>query len=126
MSDESDREILRRYGYDPDDPVPRDQDGQRIIPDKLLRRLARTTWIPETEISQGAYVHRHDESDPVTEMELKVLFLLSHGLTRTQTAETLVKDLETIKSQMKTASYRLRAKTVAHACCQAIRRGLIP
>jgi hypothetical protein len=45
------REILRRYGYDPGDPVPRDDEGQRILPDRLLEALADAPVVPHRRIS---------------------------------------------------------------------------
>ncbi len=46
-----DRAIFRRYGYNPDDPVPRDEEGHRIIPTRLLEALAAAPLIPEERIA---------------------------------------------------------------------------
>lgn len=102
----TDREVFERFGYDPDDPVPRDAEGERIIPDALLDDLASDS-----------------ECSP---MELLALERISHGCSTNSAAAALGKTGESIKTQLKQARLKLRAETTAHACCEAIRRGLIP
>ena len=46
-------------------------------------------------------------------------------MTREMAAEATGRSLETVKTQLLGARYKLRAKTMTHACCEAIRRGLI-
>lgn len=70
---------------------------------------------------------RSNDGPPVlTRQELLVLVCLSHGLDERATAELLGKGMETVKSQSSSARYRLQAKNTTEACCEAIRRGLIP
>jgi DNA-binding NarL/FixJ family response regulator len=57
--------------------------------------------------------------------ELKVLSLRSHGKTLEEVAAETGAGLETVKTRLRTAKYKLEAKSPLHACCQAIRQGLI-
>ncbi len=64
--------------------------------------------------------------DPdLTKRELGVLSYLSRGLTPHQVADALGIGYETVRSHSKRAQFKLAAKNAAHACCQAIRLGLI-
>lgn len=57
--------------------------------------------------------------------ERLALECVSRGLTTQMTADVLGKSYETVKSQLDTAVYVLRAKNRTHAVAEAIRRGLI-
>jgi DNA-binding NarL/FixJ family response regulator len=71
------------------------------------------------------YSIRHQK--PLTPREIEVLRYLSLGLEYEMVAEALGRSLETIKSQAKSARTKLGgAKNSAQACCEAVRRGLIP
>lgn len=61
----------------------------------------------------------------LTETERRTLEAISRGLTCKMAADLFGVSPETIKSRIATARYKLRAKTTAHACCEAIRGGLI-
>lgn len=63
--------------------------------------------------------------DDLTQRELDALTYRSRGLTDDQVGTALGISQETVKSRLKTARYKLRAKNTTHACCEAIRRGLI-
>jgi DNA-binding CsgD family transcriptional regulator len=65
-------------------------------------------------------------SDELGELELAVLRCLSRGMTAQMAADANFFALDTVKTHLKGARYRLRAKNTTHACCEAIRRGLIP
>jgi DNA-binding NarL/FixJ family response regulator len=63
---------------------------------------------------------------PLTEAETVTLRLYSHGMTRAMVADQLCLSTQAIKSRTKNAREKLGAKTTAEACCEAVRRGLIP
>ena len=46
------RELFQRFGYDPDDPVPRSEDGERVIPDRLMDAIATAPLLSERNISR--------------------------------------------------------------------------
>ncbi len=79
--------------------------------------------IPEEFL--GLMTGARPEGDP-TRGELDVLIAFSRGLSYPAVAEVLGRGLETVKSQAKQARFLLRAKNTTEACCEAIRRGLIP
>lgn len=54
-----------------------------------------------------------------------VLQAISVGLTSIEAADVLGLEHETVKSQLKACRRILRAKTTTHACCEALRQGLI-
>jgi DNA-binding CsgD family transcriptional regulator len=57
--------------------------------------------------------------------ELRALQASSFGLDADGVSVVLGLSLETIKTQLKTARRALRAKNTTHACCEALRQGLI-
>jgi DNA-binding NarL/FixJ family response regulator len=61
----------------------------------------------------------------VSPAELAALNAISHGLTAGMAAELLIKERETVKSQLKAVRLKLKAKNTTHAACIAIRKGLI-
>jgi DNA-binding NarL/FixJ family response regulator len=63
---------------------------------------------------------------PLTDAETVTLRLYSHGMTITMVADQLCVSAQAIKSRTKNAREKLGAKTTAEACCEAVRRGLIP
>lgn len=65
-------------------------------------------------------------TEPVTVRELDVLRCYSRGLTADMVAETLGITIQTVKAHTRSARPKLAAKNTMHACCEAIRRGLIP
>jgi DNA-binding NarL/FixJ family response regulator len=109
---------------------PRKED----VPDALIEALRSAPTIAEWMIEEHARRATvslgghpaHEFNEVPTDDELKVLACLSFGMTNPMTAETLGKGLETVKTQIRTARYRLKAKTTIHAVAIAIRRGLIP
>lgn len=54
-----------------------------------------------------------------------VLQAVSVGLTSIEAAEVLGVPHETVKDRLKACRRVLRAKTTTHACCEALRQGLI-
>jgi DNA-binding CsgD family transcriptional regulator len=61
----------------------------------------------------------------VTARVLECLRYASHGLTREQTAEAMLLAPDTVMHHLATARLELSAKTTTHACCIALRLGLI-
>ena len=57
--------------------------------------------------------------------ELRTLEAISHGLTYDMAAQVLGCPVETVKSRLKAARYKLGAKNTVHAVAIAVRRGLI-
>jgi DNA-binding NarL/FixJ family response regulator len=70
--------------------------------------------------------HRLHRATALSPPEIEVLRYLSRGLEYEMVADALGKNLETIKSQARGARTKLQAKNSAEACCEAVRRGLIP
>ena len=66
------------------------------------------------------------KTDAVTARELDVLRCFSRGLNRQMVAETLGISAQTVMVHTKNVRPKLQAKNTTEACCEAIRRGLIP
>lgn len=101
-------------------------EGGIEIVNRILKAMSFYPLVPEHEIEvymRGANIYR---GEPLTKVQLDALRYLSRGLTLDQTADALFKSPDTIKTQMKSVRYKLHAKTTMHACCEAIRQGLIP
>jgi DNA-binding CsgD family transcriptional regulator len=87
-----------------------------------MRALIRVAAQPERwTIKAAPMVPR----DSLTDAELRTLQAMSVGLSRYEAAEVLGVGLETVKDRLKVARRILAAKTTAHACCEALRQGLI-
>lgn len=80
--------------------------------DALLRILTRVYEQPE-------------ERSTLTPGELRAIEAMSHGLGEIGAAEVIGVRPLTLKKQLKRARRVLRAKNTTHACCEALRRGLI-
>lgn len=79
----------------------------------------------EALLSALCDVHRAEETPNVTEGQLKVLEALSRGVGAVGASEILGLSAATVTDQAKKARHALRAKNTTHACCEALRRGLI-
>ena len=66
-----------------------------------------------------------DYRENLTERECQVLTAMSYGMERKDAAALLGISLETVKTRLDHARRALRAKNTTHACCEALRRGLI-
>jgi DNA-binding CsgD family transcriptional regulator len=89
--------------------------------DKLVQRMRdddRSTW-------PVRLLDDLEAAGTLTRSEKECLRYMSVGLTREQTATALYLSVETVKSHLLTARYKLRAKNTTHACCLALRQGLI-
>jgi len=70
-------------------------------------------------------VYSTTERTHVTPAELRALQALSVGLDEHGCAAVLGVGHETVKRQLVKARRALRAKNTTHACCEALRQGLI-
>lgn len=120
----SDREIFERFGYDPDAPVPRDEEGDLVLPERLLSRMADAPIVDESTLDSET--HPGPWTQPLlTKAEVRVLQCLSVGLGASGAADVLGVSWNTVNTQSKCARIKLRAKNTVHACCIAIAEGLI-
>ena len=87
-----------------------------------MRVLIRTVAQPERWIMGNVI---RIPRDTLTEPERRTLEAMSHGLDREQTGQVLGVSVEVIKDRLKVARRVLRAKNTTHACCEALRLGLI-
>jgi DNA-binding NarL/FixJ family response regulator len=109
--------------YDADEILARmrdDRDSNWV--EALTERLRDAPVVPEKGLS--TYV-RTNGNPQLTAAETRVLTAASHGLTNEMVAELLGISTQTVKTLLKLARLRLRAKSTTHACCVAIRQGLI-
>jgi len=61
----------------------------------------------------------------LTPVEIRCLQAASYGLQMADAAAAFGMGYETVQTHLKYARRKLRAKNTTHACCEAIRRGLI-
>lgn len=109
--------------YDADEIIVRMRaDHDSDWPTRLLRNIGRRPLIDESAIRNGTTAPGRRG---LSESELRVLEAFSRGMTAEMAAELLGVSPETVKTQVKSARYRLRAKNTTHACCEALRLGLI-
>jgi DNA-binding CsgD family transcriptional regulator len=111
------------------EPIPTDADEllarmradrESPWPDLLADRIEQ---VPLVDVRHLEHV-REDRNAP-TLAELTVLRCAAVGLYDSDTADLLGLSLYTVKKQMMSARYRLRAKNRTHAVALAIRQGLI-
>ena len=69
--------------------------------------------------------YRAEEEPELSPSEVRVVEALSHGVGQAGAAEILGLSQHTVNAHMKRISPKLRAKNTTHACCEALRRGLI-
>jgi DNA-binding CsgD family transcriptional regulator len=100
-------------------------DADSDWPDRLLAAIGRVPTVDEhhPRIAQNFPQPFRVE---LTEMELLLLKCMSRGMTRQMAADTAGIGFQTALTHLKGARHRLRAKSTSHACCNAIRLGLIP
>ena len=105
---------VHRYvdSYRTDDVQLVDQYEYERKTDFLIARIRAQPWPEERKL---------------TPQQLLVLQYFSRGLkTNTEVGEAMGISMWTVDSHLRLARKRLRAKTTTHACCEAIRKGLIP
>jgi DNA-binding CsgD family transcriptional regulator len=90
-------------------------------PTRLLEAISKAPIAEERNLR----IPRPSESG-LSSRELDVLRCMSRGMTLPQVADTLCLSFHTVYAHLRNARFRLRAKNAAHACCEAIRQGLIP
>ncbi len=98
-------------------------DTESDWPDRLLRKLADAPLVAEPAVDSPK-TYRLAEFSFLTPRELEVLHYASLGLENSHIADMLFVTVETVKTHLKAARYRLCAKNTTHACCLAIRAGL--
>ena len=89
--------------------------------DALLRDLEHAPLLADERGVRFSSPGRGD----LTPAELRVVAAMSHGLTAEMAADLLGVATETVKTHLKAARVRLRAKNTAHAVANALRQGLI-
>jgi DNA-binding CsgD family transcriptional regulator len=109
--------------YDADEILGRMvADSESDWPSRLLKAIDDAPLVDEEMIDSAIVAPwRTDLSDA----ELRVLEASSRGLTYEMTADLLFVEASTVRRHLKAARHRLRAKNTTHACCEAIRQGLI-
>jgi DNA-binding CsgD family transcriptional regulator len=109
--------------HDPDENLARmRRDHDSPWQDKLIDDLANAPLIPERSIPEFV---RMAQRYTLTPAERRALEASSRGLTNQMIADLYGISSETVKMQLKSARFRLQAKNTTHACCQALRLGLI-
>ncbi len=97
-------------------------DQEQMVPERLLRDLARAPVLDEQQISRGG---KSSHQGNLTPPELEIVKLLSHGYDGRMICEQLGKGEGTIKTQIKSAKASMNAKTREHLVAIALRQGLI-
>lgn len=115
LSDELQERLRRdlaemRAGATPSDWMPR-----------LLRRLADAPLLEERQLRSANPVR----TSVLTTSEVRVVDAVSRGLEAQMVGDLLGISGNTVRSHLRAARYKLRAKNTTHACCEALRRGLI-
>src|SRR6266576_1569759 len=104
---------------DPDDIVklPASWYINQPIPERLIRALGDKPVLNESDMSKtlapDVDIRRRDVR--LTNREIQVLTLLSHGLTNNQVADMLSLEVSTIQSHVKRIRHVLSAKNTPHA-----------
>lgn len=82
---------------------------------------------PDTDRRDAALLRLTARIDSVqlTAAEVRLLQALSSGLTEAQAAHVLGRSVAAVHDEATRARRVLGAKNVTHACCEALRRGLI-
>lgn len=104
-----------------DDDVLRRMVVRRPLPDKLIEALRRAPLVEEGVIDQHS---RYVDCD-LLPTELVAVKLASFGLTDSEIADVLGRSLHSVKSQMKRAMRKLRAKNRTHLVAISLRQGVI-
>jgi DNA-binding CsgD family transcriptional regulator len=106
-----------------------DSERDRAL-DRDIEARARLADDPIAQIklrrSYGNMQHFQPRVDDLSDPEKEALAYLSRGLTVRMAADAIGISPESVRSRLKRARMKLRAKNATQACCEAIRRGLIP
>lgn len=107
--------------YDPDEILARMRaDRESDWTTRLMHDLADRPLLDEEALEAP-----NPCRTALSPSELRTLEAISRGLTVEMAGQLLCLSADTIKTQLKGARYRLRAKNTLQACCEAIRLGLI-
>jgi DNA-binding NarL/FixJ family response regulator len=112
--------------YDADEILSRMRtDTESDWPTRLLNAISRVPTLDEKHPQLSNPILR-PLSDELSVRELALLRCMSRGMTVEMAAETSGISFDTARLHLKGARFRLKAKNTTHACCEAIRQGLIP
>lgn len=92
---------------------------RRPVPDRLLRDLARTPYLPEK------FIEAYRGPKKLTPKEIFALECVSYGASVKQAAAIMGCSENSVDSFLRQARAKLRAKNTAGAVASAIRQGLI-
>lgn len=87
--------------------------------------LGHADMYPTLRDNPDAYTYRPKKRAQLDPRERRVLECLSHGMGRQGAADSLGLTLEMVKYSLVESRRILRGKDVTHACCEALRQGLI-
>lgn len=97
--------------------------GRPYDANELLRRMRTDQDHPWPVHLMAAIVTRKEH--PLSPAETRAIEGASRGLEAQMIADTYCVELSTVKTQLKAARLKLRAKNTTHAVAEALRRGLI-
>ena len=100
-------------------------EGSRYDADALLRAMRADYEHPWPYLLLDAIEQRRPAEHPLSPHETRALEAASRGLEAQMIADTYCVGVETVKTQLKAARLKLRAKNTTHAVAEALRRGLI-
>ena len=97
------------------------------LPDlvRALHVVASGSVYIDPVLAAGLAAHRFGETPQLSNREREVLHLLSNGLTNAEIGSALFISPETVRTHVRRAIAKLRAKTRTHAVASALRIGLI-
>lgn len=100
--------------------------GNAAATARLLAVVDAAPLIPEHEIERVASLGiRALTRKQLTPAETQVLRLASVGLSEKQIVRALQRSPGTVKNHLRAARWKLDAENTVHACCEALRRGVI-
>jgi len=101
-------------------------EGSRYDADALLRRMRADHRHPWPYVLLDALADNPNRVEhPLSKKETRAIEAASRGLEAQMIADTYCVGVETVKTQLKAARLKLRAKNTTHAVAEALRRGLI-
>ena len=97
--------------------------GRPYDADEILKRMRADKDHPWPYLLMSTVITRKEH--PLSPHEKRALEGASRGLEAQMIADVYCVELCTVKSQLKAARLKLRAKNTTHAVAEALRRGLI-
>lgn len=114
----TDREIFKRYGYDPDDPA-----RGKEVPLRLINRMGDAPLVEPEKLERQ--FRPRSEWGTLSATELNTLKLVAKGLTNAEIAQEMGVGRETVKTRLKMIYRVLRVRSRAQAVAEALAQGLI-